>query len=115
MTINLIVVKTLRPTALAAFYACLGIRFEYHQHGNGPLHYAAEINGIVFEIYPLPSGTTTDTTLRLGFTVDDLNKSIEKIKSFGAKIVKEPASGEWGYAAVIEDPDGRKIELTEKI
>ncbi len=43
-----------------------------HRHGNGPLHYESDLDGITFEIYPLPSDTrTADATLRLGFTVDD--------------------------------------------
>jgi len=40
MKINLIVLKTASPDALASFYEELGIKFENHRHGAGPLHYA---------------------------------------------------------------------------
>jgi lactoylglutathione lyase len=114
MNINLLVLKTSRPDELASFYGQLGIEFEHHRHGTGPLHYAAEIEGLVFEIYPLPKDKDkADDTLRLGFTVEHLNNIFERLKNSGAKVVKEPAFTEWGHLAVVEDTDGRKIELKE--
>lgn len=112
MKINLIVLKTSHPAELASFYTHLGITFQHHRHETGPLHYAAEIDGVVFEIYPLPKNRDkADDTLRFGFTVDDLRATVEKLKSAGAKIVQEPVVTEWGYGAVVEDLDGRKVEL----
>jgi predicted enzyme related to lactoylglutathione lyase len=112
MNINLIVLKTSNPVALASFYEQLGIKFDHHRHDTGPLHYAAEIDGVVFEIYPLPKNREkADDTLRLGFTVDDLTRTVESLRSSGAKIVQEAVVTEWGYGAIVEDPDGRKVEL----
>ena len=74
----------------------LCVRFEHYQHGNGLLHDASDLNDTTFEIYPLPSDTrTADTTLRLGSPVDDLNKKVKKIKSFGVKMIEAPSSTEW--------------------
>ncbi|SKC46964.1 hypothetical protein SAMN05660236_0810 [Ohtaekwangia koreensis] len=65
--------------------------FENHRHGTGPLHYTATLDNIVFEIYPLPKDKEkSDDTLRLGFTVDNLNDLILKLKSAGGKIIKDP-------------------------
>lgn len=115
MKINLIVLKTSRPHALASFYSQLGIRFENHRHGTGPLHYASEIDGVVFEIYPLPKDkANADDTLRLGFVVDNLDVVVMHLKNNGAKIIKEPGMTEWGYVSIIEDIDGRKLELKNK-
>jgi lactoylglutathione lyase len=112
MNVDLIVIKTARPDKLASFYEQLGIKFENHQHDTGPLHYTAEIDGVVFEIYPLPQGKEkADDTLRLGFTVDDLSKTVATLKSSGATIIQEVIVTEWGYVAVVEDLDGRKVEL----
>jgi lactoylglutathione lyase len=112
MRINLVVIKTRQPENLAEFYQRLGIKFDHHKHGNGPMHVAAEMNDVVFEIYPLPKEIEiADNTIRLGFTVDDLDGAIENLKRSGAKIIKDPALTEWGYQALIEDPDGRKVEL----
>jgi predicted enzyme related to lactoylglutathione lyase len=114
MKINLVVLKTSRPADLADFYAQIGVVFEHHRHGTGPLHYAATIDNIVFEIYPLPKDKEkSDDTLRLGFTVDNLDDLVLKLRGVGGKIVKEPTMTEWGYVAIIEDLDGRKLELTD--
>src|SRR5262245_2799342 len=109
MNINLLVLKTAQPDELASFYELLGITFEKHRHDTGPVHYSAEIDGVVFEVYPLPKGKEkADDTVRLGFTVDDLNGTVEKMRKAGARIVQETVVTEWGYGAIVEDWDGRK-------
>lgn len=114
MKLNLVVLKTSRPDDLASFYQHLGIVFEKHRPGTGPLHYAGDIEGIVFEIYPLPKDRDkADDTLRLGFTVENLDAKTNTLKESGGKIVKAPEQTEWGYIAIVEDLDGRKIELKD--
>lgn len=115
MKLNLVVLKTRDPLELAKFYGHLGITFKNHQHDKGPLHYAADLNDVVFEIYPLPKGTEkADDTLRIGFMVENLEDVLDNLRNSGAKIIKETSLTEWGYVALIEDTDGRKIELTKK-
>lgn len=115
MELNLLVIRTKNPRLLAEFYEKIGLQFEYHQHGNGPFHYATALGKTVFEIYPFTkSQQEADKTLRLGFTVKNLDELIAKLKQENINILTEPAHSEWGYFAVIADPDGRKIELTEK-
>ena len=115
MRINLMVIRTNQPKELSAFYAHLGLQFEYHQHGKGAWHYSTEIEGTVFEIYPLMKNQETpDKSLRLGFTVDDLDTLIAKLEKNSIEIVNPPKATEWGYFAIIKDLDGRKIELKNK-
>jgi len=114
-TLSLIVIKTNQLTALAAFYTKLGITFHYHRHGNGPYHYASIEMHPVLEIYPLPKGISTpDTTTRLEFKVKQLDELIKAQQNDGTVIVSLPAKTEWGYTAIVQDPDGRKIALTEE-
>lgn len=113
--INLIVIKTDKLQAQSEFYSKLGFKFEYHKHGNGPYHYASSGSSIVLEIYPLPKGITVpDNTTRLGFTIENLDLLINDLRSQGTRIEAEPLKTEWGYTAIVQDLDGRKIELTEK-
>jgi lactoylglutathione lyase len=115
MNINLVVLKTTQPENLVAFYEQIGFKFSNHRHGNGPLHYAAELPGFAFEIYPFPDGIhVSDNTTRLGFTVADMEITLEQLKSTGMSIKKEPMITEWGYQALVEDPDGRKVEIKEE-
>lgn len=107
--VNLIVLKTARLDDLATFYSLLGIKFEKHQHKTGPIHYAAELGQVVFEIYPLPKGSLAFIdSLRLGFTVNNLDETVKRIRDLGGTMVKEPHQTEWGLMTIIEDLDGRK-------
>jgi hypothetical protein len=38
---------------------------------------------------------------------------MKDVKSRGFTVISEPTESEWDYGAVIQDLDGRKIELTE--
>ena len=114
MSLNLLVIKTKNIQRLATFYSLFQIDFEYHKHSDNVFHFSAIIGEIVFEIYPLRENETADKTLRLGFFVKNLSDKIKILKSQNHKIISYPKETEYGIKATIEDPDGRKIELTEK-
>ncbi len=115
MIINLLVIKTEKPELLKRQYEMLGFVFDYHQHGNGPFHYASEINGFVFEIYPLTkSMTIADNSIRLGFEVENLKNVVDQLKSTNWTILSEVKETKWGLTALIKDLDGRKVELKNK-
>lgn len=112
MELKLIVVRTSDPAKLADFYTLLGLSFHHHRHGNGPWHYSAQIKESVFEIYPLSkTQSKADENLRLGFSINDFDHSVELLRNRNTRFITEPMATEWGIMAVIEDPDGRKIEL----
>ena len=115
MKINLLVIRTENPEILKNQYEKIGLVFEYHRHGKGPFHYASEKNGFVFEIYPLTkSMKVADKSLRLGFEIENLESKIEILKQSDWKILSEPTQMEWGLVSIIQDLDGRKIELKNK-
>lgn len=88
------------------FYESLGLSFAKEKHGNGPEHFACEINETVFELYPKDSNTMTDKS-RLGFKVSDLSRVLTKVQ----------VSSTYEYAGqtiyVVVDPDGRKVEISD--
>ena len=54
----------------------------------------------------------------LAIGVSDVYAACEKIKGFGGKVVREPGPMKFGGGTVlafVEDPDGYKIELIERI
>lgn len=115
MKLNLLVIRTANPELLKNQYELLGLNFEYHQHGTGPFHYACEKDEFVFEIYPLTkSMAKADGSIRLGFGVDNLELKIKKIEGSDWKILSGIRENEWGITAVIQDIDGRKIELKNR-
>jgi lactoylglutathione lyase len=114
MKINLIVIKTKNLHELAAFYELLGLKFEYHKHEQGIFHYSTLLGETVFEIYPLPKKITeVDSTTRLGFQVENLNNLIGDLRTKNVNIIAEPFENGFGNCAIIEDLDGRKIEILE--
>ncbi len=111
--LNLIVLKTHQLDCLKEFYSALGIVFCEERHGDGPLHLAARVGGVVIELYPLSADAgLPDATTRLGFSVPDLDAVLARL---GAAVVSGPSSTEWGRRAVARDPDGRKVELVSVV
>jgi len=110
MKLNLLVIRSANPKILTEWYSQFGLTFEHHRHGNGPMHYGANVDGLTLEIYPLKrSQTEPDLTLRLGFEVENLDDVVAEL----SEVISGPAQSEWGYRALVADPEGRRVELTE--
>lgn len=110
--IRLLVLRTGDIKGLAEFYRLFGLEFEYHQHGNSPFHYSTMLGQTVLEIYPLTkSQTEPDKNLRIGFGIDNFEEAIQQLRQLSVTFSVEPAETDFGFMAVIIDPDGRKIEL----
>ena len=115
MELKLLVLRTGDTQKLADFYNLFGLTFEYHQHGNSPFHYSSTLGQTVLEIYLLTkSQTEPDKNLRLGFGLDNFDETIQKLIAQGISFSLEPTLTDFGFMAVISDPDERKIELYKK-
>jgi lactoylglutathione lyase len=116
MELKLLVIRTGDIKLLSDFYSNFGLAFTYHKHGNSPFHYSASIGKMILEIYPLSkSQTKADDNLRLGFSINNFDSVIDQLFTLNTVFVTPPAQTKWGYQAVIQDPDGRKIELYKKM
>jgi lactoylglutathione lyase len=116
-SLGLIVIRAANLEQAVSFYRALGLEFSEEQHGTGPVHYACDLGGTIIEIYPGKPGTAPErrsggATL-LGFQVDSLEVTLKAIAETGATILTAPQDSPWGKRAVIQDPDGRAIELSE--
>jgi lactoylglutathione lyase len=115
VSLSLLVLKTRQLESLLRFYNTLGIELLEEQHGNGPVHYAGHVGDVVFEVYPLPEDSTQpDSTTRLGFAVTKLHEVVEALQVLGTAVITKPQTTEWGYRAVVRDPDGRAVELYQR-
>ena len=108
---NLLVIRSPNIEHAVKFYRQMGMLFVRHSHGKGPEHYASEICGFVFEIYPQRSKDDATTRTRLGFNVDDVDGVIGLLREIDAMIVTQPTDTEWGRRAVVKDFDGHTVEL----
>lgn len=113
MRINLIVIRVSDIERSACLYRALGLALTREKHGTGPEHYSADLEGTIFELYPQSTDQEGTSRIRLGFTVNQLDRVVNACVTAGARLVASPKESSWGRRAVIEDPDGHKIELTE--
>jgi predicted enzyme related to lactoylglutathione lyase len=97
---------------LKDFYGLLGLQFDYHRHGSGPYHYSTVDGDTTIEIYPPAKGQVSpDPHLRLGFSVAHFDELVDTLQRQNVHFVTLPQQTEFGFMAVVTDPDGRKIEL----
>lgn len=115
VSLNLIVIRSPDIDRACRFYSALGLAFTKHAHGTGPEHYACEFDGLVFEIYPRKSDADSTTAIRLGFRVPSVDDAVAALQPLGAKVISPPKESPWGRRAVIDDPDGHRVELTEPL
>src|SRR5687767_2205434 len=111
MSLNLIVIRSPDIDRACRFYSTLGLAFTKHAHGTGPEHYACELHGLVFEIYPRKSDADSTTATCLGFRVPSVDAAVASLQRLGAKVISPPKESPWGRRAVVEDPDGHRVEL----
>jgi lactoylglutathione lyase len=109
--LNLVVLRSSDIKRAESFYRTMGLAFTLHAHGSGPQHYSSEVNGLVFEIYPLTEKSSPTTGTRIGFRVDSVDEIVRLLAEIGAVVVTPPADSEWGRRAVVKDFDGHTIEL----
>lgn len=109
----LVVLRVKDMAAARRFYEAMGFFFETHRHGGGPEHLAGGTvaHTAVFEIYPLREGQAPTTSTRIGFSVDAVDPYIEEMLAAGGTLVEPPHDSEWGRRAVLQDPEGHKVEL----
>ena len=107
MEINLLVLQCKELEASKQFYELLGFSFVEEKHGAGPLHYSSQDAGFVFELYPLAKNEAAGNT-RLGFSVKDIRQVFSRM----AIASQHEFNGKQIYVA--QDPDGRKVELSEQ-
>jgi hypothetical protein len=70
------------------------------------------MNKFVFEIYPLTAAMEkADASIRLGFDVANLDDKMKILSNSNWIVISGLKQTEWGKVAVIQDLDGRKIEL----
>jgi lactoylglutathione lyase len=92
------------------FYESLGLHFVAEKHGSGRAHYSTRIGSTVLELYPETDAETHG--LRIGFSVVDLPTIIQVIERNGGSSVRVALHASPPHA-VIRDPDGHWIELTQ--
>lgn len=116
LALNLVVLNTTDLEKAQSFYEAIGLSFVKEQHGGGPPHLAATLpSGLVLELYPTADGHAQEAggAPRLGFVVADVRSTAMAASQAGGSLLDPPDAMTGQMRAVLADPDGRRIELTE--
>lgn len=105
-----------------AFYQALGIEFEREDHGDGLPHDAANLGHIHVAVFPAePAPATALAPARgepgstfVGFYVPSLEQTVERMAALGCRLLEPHQVRDWGCRAVVEDPDGRAVEVNQR-
>jgi lactoylglutathione lyase len=115
--LNLVVLRTADLASARSFYEVLGLAFVQEQHGAGPVHLSCERGGMVLELYPGKPGQAPERldagATMLGFVVNSVESTLEKLQPLGVVVVTPPKDSAWGKRMVVLDPDGRAVEISE--
>ncbi len=103
----------------AAFYRVIGLDLADEDHGEGPPHLATELGPVHFAIYPAEApGRSLERRVGgsyfPGFYVDSLDRVAATLTGVGALALTEHEKMSWGCRAIIEDPDGRAVEINQR-
>jgi len=85
------------------FYSSLGLKFVKEQHGNSLVHYACNLDGVIFELYPASHSLPVENS-RLGFACSNFTELSEYMRAD----IKQRNGNDY---FVVIDPDGRKVEV----
>ena len=97
--------------ATCEVYRAIGLTFVKEKHGDGPVHYAHESQGLVLEIYQRASAQNDG--LMLGFDVSNLVLTKSNLQKTAAKLVKDITPIEGGKRMIFSDPDGLQIYIQQ--
>ena len=115
LAVNLLVLRCKDIDITRRFYEQLGLAFVEEKHGTGPQHYAWERGGFVLELYPAAEGQPSDN-VRFGFSTPLLADLAGNLRnSSDVNIVKQPYATADRLVMLLQDPDGRKVEVSQPL
>ena len=101
------------------FYRAIGLDLAEELHEEGPVHLAVELGPVHFAIYEAavpgraPERRSSGDTFP-GFYVESLDEVTNALRQLGAPLVREHEVMPWGCRIVVQDPDGRAVEVNQK-
>jgi catechol 2,3-dioxygenase-like lactoylglutathione lyase family enzyme len=107
--LTLIVLRCADLERARQFYEALGLTLVAEKHGTGSCHYSTRVGGTVLELYP--QGGAETRGLRLGFLVSDLAAALPLVERAGGTVVRAELAAD--ASAIVKDPDGHTIELSQ--
>ena len=103
----------------SAFYLAIGVPLQPEDHGEGPIHMAAEISDVHFAVYQADGPPQRSVGWRAagsdfpGLYVESLDEVVARLEQIGAPLLVAHQERPWGCRVVAQDPDGRAVEVNQ--
>ncbi len=85
---------------------------DRERHGSGTEHLAGQSGSVLLEVYP-SADTVGTIDVRLGFRVRSVADAVTAAREGGGSVLSLPRQSPWDLRAVVCDPDGHRVELSE--
>ena len=115
MAIAAVLLFSDEPEALATFYReVLGVQLRRIRVPDADTHWAAELRGVYFSIWPETEVATSRSESHRGgvaFQIRDVEKEFNRLKALGLKVEFPLRRTALGWIARLRDPDGNPFEI----
>jgi len=119
MAIAAVLLFSDEPEDLATFYReVLGVQLRRIRVPDADTHWAAELRGVYFSIWPETEVATSRGESHRGgvaFHVKNVEKEFERLKALGIKVEFPPRRTALGQIARLRDPDGNPFEIYQPV
>jgi len=112
-SLSLLVLRTADLDRSVRFYRALGLQFAEEQHGDGPVHYSCALGQTILELYPAKPGSGPDSATRIGFRVDSVAETMQRLVELEVEVRTPPSKSPTSSRAIVLDPDRRTIEIQQ--
>lgn len=102
------------PHRTQAFYELLNLGFIDESHDGGPLHASCRLLPTALEIFAASASSLSEVGTVYGVPVASLEATEHRLRTFGARCIREPAEVGGVRRAVFLDPDGRAVYVFEE-
>ncbi len=111
-----ITLNSAQPDLLLRFYGVLGFKFSQKAVDKGSQTWLGQVGDMSLEVYSIKESLSKKIPgVQMSFEVDSLEEVVKEFRAVHAQIMMEPMSTKTGLMAIVMDPDGRSIELSENL
>lgn len=110
--VQTVTIRTAKAKEVGLFFRSLGLAVSRQTGVDGRSLLTAKCTGLTLMIVPdqQPSDPTETT---LNFAVDSLNSALDAAMSNHGQLAMKAFETQWGRRAIVADPDGRRLVITE--
>lgn len=111
-----ITLNSAQPDLLLRFYGVLGFKFSQKAVDKGSQTWLGQVGDISLEVYSIKESLSKKIPgVQMSFQVNALEDVVKQFRALHAEIMVEPLPTNTGLIAIVMDPDGRSIELSENL